>query len=460
VIRTGPHEDRALGFVARGALRAADRGEPRRRLRGKLNLFQTMVLRWRELHPYVAVHVVTVVHRLEAARLKETIGACLEAGGLARITLDQRSKRFEFGPGPAVIELAVLAAGDDSQVVTRTEIERQLNAPFPSEGTFTPFRFFVIDSGTSFALGIAYDHFIAGGDSIAVLLEEILVAYAADASSAATAWTPRRYPKTYRSLFLRDLGFAVRGLPRLRSMAQSCRRSMRTPCRTEMPATNGFLCFRISERELARLIAAAKAWGVTMNDLVLAMLLRALDPVVGSRSEGRPEIGVASIVNLRREFESDAHDTFGLFLASLRISHAVPAGIGLRKLAAEIHTETDRIKREKLYLQTLVALGWTALAWRFLDPTRRRRYFSKHYPIWAGVTSLNIDSLWSGRATSVAPIDYTRAVPTGTLAPLAFAITTFRGAMQIGVSHRIADVDAETARRVAERLLDQIRTFD
>ncbi|HZI82439.1 MAG TPA: hypothetical protein VFF44_00905, partial [Casimicrobiaceae bacterium] len=135
-------------------------------MRGKLNLFQAMVLRWRELHPYVAVHMVGVAQPLEAARLKEYLAERLDAAGLARIALDSRRRRFEFLGGPAIVDLAVLAAREDPREAARAEIERQLNAAFPSEGTFTPFRFFAIDSGPTFDLGLAYDHFIAGGDSI------------------------------------------------------------------------------------------------------------------------------------------------------------------------------------------------------------------------------------------------------------------------------------------------------
>jgi len=461
MIRAGWHDEGAApaGRAAEGAVRVAERPAERRRLRGRLNLFQAMVLRWRELHPYVAVHMVRVAHRLEAARLRETIGTRLEAAGLARIALDARAKRFEFRPGPATVDLAVLQRGEDAEAAARTEIERQLNAAFPPEGTFTPFRFFAVDCGASFAFGIAYDHFIAGGDSIAVLLEALLAAYAAGASGAPGPWTPRRYPKTYAHLFLRDFGYCVRGLPRLSAMAASCRRSTRAPCSTDRPATNGFRSFRLGAGELAALLSTARDWRVTVNDLLLAMLLRALSSVVTRRPADRPELGVASIVNLRREFESDAHELFGLFLASLRIAHPVPAGIELSRLAAEVHAETERIKSEKLYLQTLVGLSFTALAWRFLDHERRRRFLAKHYPIWAGMTSLNIDALWSEHSSSIAPIDYTRAVPTGSLAPLAFAITTFRGSMQIGVSYRIADVSAETALRVANGLLEQIRAL-
>jgi hypothetical protein len=437
-----------------------DAQRPRTRMRGKLNLFQTMVLRWRELHPYVAVHMVRIGHRLETAPLKECIAERLEAAGLARIELDRRRKRFEFRPGPATIELTVLAGGAEPDRVACAEIERQLNGAFPAEGTFTPFRFFAIDAGSTFDLGIAYDHFIAGGDSIAVLLERLVAGYAHDSSGADAPWTPRRYPSTYRRLFLRDLGYSLRGLVRLPAMVASCRRSARAPCRSDRPASNGFLSLRIPEREASALVRTAKAWEVTVNDLLLALLLRALAAVVPRQANhGRSELGVASIVNLRGEFESDANNTFGLFLASLRVSHPVPEGIELKRLADDVHAETARVKKEKLYLQTLLALGWSALAWRFLNPSRRRRFLAKHYPIWAGLTSLNIDALWRERAAFAAPLEYVRAVPTGPLAPMAFAITTFHGAMQVGVSFRIADIDAELASRVATGFLEQIHAL-
>src|SRR5882724_6000906 len=59
------------------------------RLRGKLNLFQATMLRWRELHPYVAVHVVRLTQPLEAARLKRRIEDRLEAARLTGLVLDR-----------------------------------------------------------------------------------------------------------------------------------------------------------------------------------------------------------------------------------------------------------------------------------------------------------------------------------------------------------------------------------
>jgi hypothetical protein len=430
-------------------------------VRGKLNLFQAMMLRWRDLHPYVAVHMVGVAHALDAPRLKAHLEQRLEAAGLTGLSVDHRRKRFEFGGGPAAVELTILPGREDPVEVAREEIERQLNLPFPHEGAFTPFRFFAIDGQAAFQLGLAYDHFIAGGDSIVVLLKKLVAGYPPNPADPAAPWSPRRYPRTYSRLFLHDLGYAVRGLRRLRSMGASCRRSCRAPCRTDLPATNAFLSLRVEPSELAVLLGTAKDWGVTFNDLCLAILLQALARVV-PRHPGttrRNELGVASIVNLRGGFESDPNDTFGQFLASLRVSHPVPPGVELRELATAVHGRTERIKREKLYLQTLLGLAWTGFAWRFLTPERRKRFFAKHYAIWAGMTSLNVDPLWRSGPGSAAPPEYTRAVPTGPLAPMVFAITTFRGAMHLGVSFRTADVSRETAERLATTFLDQTRNL-
>lgn len=424
-------------------------------MQGKLNLFQATMLRWRDLHPYNAVHVVVVRQALEPSRLKTRIETRLETAGLTGLVLDRRRGRFEYRGGPVAVEVTILAGGDDALRTAEREIERQLNLPFPRDGAFLPFRFFAVDAGDSFHLGLAYDHFIAGGDSIAVLLDKLVESYRSDAPATAVPWTPRRYPSTYTRLFLRHAGFAIRGLRRLPSLIAGCRRSCRAPCHTDREATNAFLSHRIAPAHFAILVHTARDCGVTLNDLFLAMLLRSLAPVAPSRKAAhhRKELGVASIMNVRGEFEADAHDTFGQFLASFRVSHPVPPGIDLRELAREIHAETARIKAEKLYLQTLLALGWAALAWRFLKTDRRLRFLAKHYPLWAGVTNIHADPLCRALREGEASPEYLRAVPTGPLAPIVFAITTLGGVMQIGVSFRSADVSRELVEGVATEFL-------
>lgn len=427
-------------------------------MRGKLNAFQVAMLRWRELHPYNAVHVVAVRQALQPERLKASIGRELESVGITGLVLDRRGGRFEYRGGAADVPLSILSGGDDALHVAEREIERQLNLPFPLDGAFLPFRFFAVDAGDFFHLGLVYDHFIAGGDSIAVLLGKLVDSYRLD---AVVPWTPRLYPRTYTRLFLRHAGHAIRGLRRLPELAASARRSCRGPCHAEGEATNAFLSRRIAAADFAPLVHAARDWGVSRTDLFLALLLLALASLGADRgtAQRRRELGVAAIVNVRDEFEAGAAETFGQFLAALRVSHPVPPSIDLRELARAIHTETGRIKTEKLFLQTLLALGWAGLAWRFLSADRRRRFLAKHYPIWAGVTSLDVDTVWPAAARGETATEYMRAVPTGPLAPIVVAITIFGGVMQLGISFRQTDVSRDFAERLAVELVRQIRTL-
>ncbi len=424
-------------------------------MRGKLNLFQATMLRWRELHPYNAVHVVAVGQPLDPGRLEARIASLLESAGLTGLILARRG-RFTYRGGAAKIAVAILAGGDDALHVVEQEIERQLNLPFAGNGAFLPFRFFAVDAGDTFHLGLAYDHFIAGGDSIAVLLGKLVTSYR---SVAPLPWTPRLYPRTYTSLFLRHAGAAIRGLRRLPALAASCRRSRRVPCHAGCDARNAFVAHRIDVAEVAALVRTARDWGVTRNDLFLAMLLLAIAAAGPARSHAdrRRELAVAAIVNVRAEFEADAVDTFGQFLASLRVSHPVPPGIALRELAQAIHAETARIRTEKLYLQTLLALGGVGFAWRLLRADRRPCFLAKHYPLWAGVTGLDVDALWHAPHAGEAVLGYLRAVPTGPLAPIVFAITTFDGAMHLGVSFRRADVSGELVDGVTTEFLRHLR---
>jgi hypothetical protein len=435
---------------------------PHGKLRGKLNLFQAMMLRWRDLHPYIAVHVVHLNQPLVSARLKRRIEGRLEAAGLTGLILDPGRGRFEFRGGPAAIEPTILAGGDHALRVAEQEIERQLNLPFPPDGAFLPFRFFAVEADGSFYFGLAYDHFIAGGDSIAVLLEKLCGDYAAEGTPAATPWAPQRYPRTFSRLFLRHLRRAVAGLPQLALLAASCRRSFRAPCRAGRDPANSFLSARVGHSAFAGVLRTAKAWGVTVNDVFLAALLLALAPVTAERSEARrrKELAVASIVNLRGEFEASAEETFGQFLTSLRVSHPVPPDIGLSQLTREIHAQTALIKERKLYLQTLLALSWVAFAWRFLGRDERQCFLARKYAIWAGITSLNIDSLWVGPHAGAPPAEYLRAVPTGPLAPLVVAATTLGGILQLGFSFRPADISRDTVQRIAAEFIRCIENLE
>jgi hypothetical protein len=179
---------------------------------------------------------------------------------------------------------------------------------------------------------------------------------------------------------------------------------------------------------------------VTFNDLLLASVLRALAPLAleRERQPRRRELAVASIVNIRDDFGAAARAALSPFLASFRVAHSVPAGIGLRELVQAVHAETARVKAQRLDLLSLLALGFSALLWPFLSPDRRARFYVKYHPAWAGVTTLNVNALWGKGDGRDVRFDYLRAAPTGPLCPMVFAVTTVRDVLHVGLSYRTA----------------------
>jgi len=405
----------------------------------KFNLFQRMMLGWRELYPYNAVHVAIVSQALDRARLSGAIAQQLEFLGLTQFRLDRSRLRYEWLGGRQEVELRVLTS-DEPTTLLDAEIVRQLNAAFPKDGRIDPFRFFAVDVGSSFYLGLAYDHIVAGGDSIVRLLRGIVGRYRGEPATPGAidvAVAP-----SYGRLFLRQAGALVLGLGSLSGIAASCRRSFRAEYTAIEDGRNAFVRLRLGPPQQEALVRAAKAWGVTQNDMFMSILLKVVSP-------------------LRRDFGSDAQSAFVPLLASFRVSHPVPDGIGLEELARSVHTESKRIRQGKLYLQTLLALGLAAFEWRYLSERRQQRLFAKHYPVWVGTTPLNAGALWatSGTAGAEAAPEYLRAVSTGPLAPMICAISTTDQAVNVGISYRTAAFDRDTVDGVVANMLLYIKNL-
>jgi hypothetical protein len=347
----------------------------------------------------------------------------------------------------------VTTAPDWTTALTRA-FERHLNTPFVRDGPMNPFRFFVMPVDAGFFLGVAYDHFVAGGDSIIVLLNAIVARYAGNPCSDSPL---HLYPRTHARLFLRHPVAFLCGLRRLPSQVASCRRTMRPRYRRAEDGYNAFTFFRVTPDRYRALRDAAHGWGVTLNDALMALLLLAQEATLPPRDmrKRRHELAVASIVNLRGAHGDDVHATFGQFLSSYRVSHPVPAGITLRELARDVHAATSRIKHEKLFLTTLFAMAADRLIGRWRTLPQRMAVYAKSYPVGAGVSSLNVDALWRSTDGASAPL-YVRGVPTGPLSPIVLAVTTSASGLCAGISYRTTALSQGDVAALRDDLLRRI----
>lgn len=406
-------------------------------MHGKLNSFQKTMLQWNHLHAYNAVHVVRMAGDLDLPRLTGVINGCLAQRGLTHLTLDPQRQTFDYGGGSGELVVRVVTVGSDPLATLAAEMERQLNTAFDLSGDFNPFKFFVVPEAGSFLLGLVYFHAVADAEAILLLLRELVAAYAGT-EARDRAQLLELYPQSYDNLLRHQpqvIGRRLLGLP---AQARRMRSSLRVPASDPGNMKNGLRLFTLGREPLRRLVGTAKAWQVTVNDLLLASLMRSLTPLAGNRTATarRKNISLGCIVNIRKDLGVDSPRTFGLFLGSFMVTHAVPEGISLQQLASELRDQTTAIKRHRLYLGTPWELALARRLLAFFSPNQRKKFYQKNYPLWGGITNMNLNSIWPGGEAAPAP-DYFRAVCTGPVTPLVLSVTTVGDHANIGLTYRI-----------------------
>lgn len=387
------------------------------------------------MHPYVAIHVAQVHGCLQPGKLSTCLKAGLAKAGLSRLKIDVEQQTFEYEAHAADYPLRVVDGGERPMVSLPREMEKELNLPFPFHEPFTPLRFFAVPAGDSFFLGLTYFHPIADAESVVLLFKSLLTFCA---TGDANGLTPLDlYPDPGLLSLRRHPGVLARKALAIPAQVRQMRRSHRPHYADHQDMTNGFSCLTLNAELSASVLAAAKSWKVTVNDLFICLLLKALSPGATSRvrSRRRRLISVGCVTNARADLKLDRARTFGLFLGAFTVSHEVPDVITTRDLAADVRKQTARFKDQKLHLGASIDLVPARLALRFFPREAQKKFFAKTYPVCGGVTNMNLNPLWAPTETG-APMDYLRGVSTGPVTPLALSVTTFRDRIHLGVSYR------------------------
>ncbi len=427
-------------------------------MQGKLNSFQKTMLQWNHLHAYNAVHAVRLTGNLDLVRLTDVINDQLAARGLTQLSLDRQRQTFRYGGGgEGKLVVQVVAAGSDPLSCLAAESERQLNTAFDLSGKFIPFRFFVVPETEAFRLGLVYFHAVADAESIVLLLTELATAYG-ETGGRRGLIPPTLYPRRYDNLLWQQPQVILRRLLGLPAQTRNLRSSVRVPGSDPADLNNGLRLVVLGRDQLRTLVVTAKAWHVTVNDLLLALLLKALTPVAGNQTAGgrRKNLSLGCIVNLRKDLGVDRPHTFGLFLGSFTVTHAVPEGITLQQLSADLCQQTSAIKRHRLYLGTAWELGLARRLLAFFSPAQRKKFYQKNYPLWGGITNMNLNSFRPGGETPPPP-DYFRAVSTGPVTPLVLSATTVGDQANLGLSYRTSVFSVTAIEQIQSSLLEMVK---
>lgn len=424
-------------------------------MNGRLNSFQRTMLQWNEWHPYNAVHVVHVPGPCEEARLRAGLRACFPDRGLGVLTIDRRCARYQYESAAEPIQVESRSVSGEFLEPLQSEMERQLNTPFPRGPRLNPFRFFVLHSESRFLLGIAYFHPVADAEAVARSLKDFSLVYQGAAGGGSLS-PLELYPDSCAHLLGRRFGVLLRKLCSLPAQHRVLRRSHRPRYRDPADFTNGFRLFATAPGSVERLRSVAKGWGATFNDLMLGALMRALAPLAGGRVNHprRRHITLGCIVNTRGDVGLGDRRAFGLSLGSFNVSHPVPEEVGLGELTQAIARQTLALKANRLYLGTPVDLAMGRCALRFFRADRQRTFYQKNHPLMGGVTNMNLNPLWT-EAPSAPLADYFRGVSTGPATPLVLSVTSVADRVNLGLSFRSTVFSSAEIDQVKARLLEQ-----
>ena len=402
---------------------------------GKLNIFQKTMLQWDEMHPYNAVHVVRVPQVLDLPWLSHIIDNEMEQLCLTGLSIDKQRGVFEYRGGPVRNELKRVESGLNIRAVIGKEMEAQLNTSFLDHGMMNPFRFFVIREESAFYLGLVYFHVVAGAESIILLLKHLVSKYLGQ--GPVFSYPLNLYPDGYGKLTPWNSQLLLQKLFNFPSMAANLKKSSKPRYQDFQDQRISVSVFSLNPEDFQALVRTAKRWSITLNDFFLALLLKSLSPLVSKRfsAKRRRLMTLASIVNIRRDLGIDSLKTFGLFLGSFIVSHPVPDEISIERLAREVQQQTLRIKEGKLYLGTPIDLWFGRILVSLQSPDNRKKFYPKNYPLWGGITNMNLTPLWEPRGKEQ-EISYFRAVSTGPITPLVLSITTVKESVNIGLSFR------------------------
>jgi hypothetical protein len=426
-------------------------------MQGRLNAFQLSMLQWNDLHPYNAVHVAQVPGVLDFERLKCAVAVTLERKGLTTFALDPRAGTYEyFGGAAAAVEIKLVSAGAAASPDWAGEIERQLNTRFALAERFSPFRFFVVGKEGSFSLGLVYFHPVADAESIVFLLKDMVEAYRGTGNPDDIS-PVERHPVRRDNLLRHDPGALARKLASLPASIRNMRNTCRPHYRDARDLSNKFTFFSLSPQTLSSMIRAAKSLNVTLNDLFLAVLMQAFSPLAPDRTRAgrRKNLSLGCIVNTRKDLRAEGRRAFGLFLGSFVVHHEAPAGIGLADLAKGIGRQTLEIKQRRLYLGSGLELTFGRLVMGLFSEARRKKLYQKHYPLWGGLTNMNLNILWP-QPEGTRPVDYFRAVSTGPVTPLVVSITTMGAVANIGLTYRPTVFGPQDIERIRASFLEPL----
>lgn len=404
----------------------------------KLNLFARAMQAWDETLPYNAVHSIQINRELDPERIPMIVSRAIEQhSGLSYL--------------PDKITIEHISPTGDIEEDLRSANESQLNQRFDRNHSEPFIRFFILPiDEENFILGLCYYHLIASADSICWLLESIVADYCETAIPHLDT-RPEKRQSSYRWLLLKQAKFFFLWLAGASEFSKKVRAYSRLPRRHREGAKSRVATLSLSATQRAWIRDQTKQTGATFNDVVMGLALHSLakhGPEQASHSR-RNDLAVSSIVNIRQHFGPQKAGTFGLFLAVFSVSLPLKTIDSLGETFQRIHKQTERIKKDRLYLRNLFYVSFGTFWRKFLSKEQQENLNLKSFPLAASITNFFVDR-FQNHLFDLPVSNYWRSVSSSPATPLVISATTFKDCMHLNFIYNDAIYESEEVASIAD----------
>jgi NRPS condensation-like uncharacterized protein len=392
----------------------------------RLNEIQRTMLQWNSLHPYNVVDFVEVLPALSRETLDEAAKRVFGEMDFGIPRPDTDIMHVDFGGPPGSPRTELVAVGAQTKGELEKFLAREMNAPF-DVGRDPAVRLALLEDGSRRIVAMTYQHWVMDGKAAARLFHRILAHALAlprepggveelDTPAIEKVLAPFLGGKELRMRLREGLGGLI---DRTRAFAPPRENAAGSPVSVRVLA--------VPPAALGGLRSIARHNGCTVNDVLLAIVFRAIDGVFPQRIRNpwQRNIAICNIADLRK-LSAELRNKLGVYVAFFstrmdRLPGEFPA------LLAAIKKQTGRGKSERVYLTSLSAFRAVPRLWKLLKPRSLSVLLRTFFRYTAGLSNLRLGEERGADALSGLLHGYTRVCPTGMMLPLIFGVTTSGG---------------------------------
>lgn len=424
----------------------------------RLNTFQTVIRQWEAMHPHNAVQFMQVAGVADLDACEFTWQMTLHELGLGKVSTDGVSYWHEVWDGqpPAPLVQVVESSLEE-------HLAAALNRGFARNADL-PYRPFILQQAESFYMGIVYRQWVADSVSVRLLMREWFL----------RIFEPHR---ARRKLVTLIGGSRARG-PRLgNSPARLLRvgveaakwlseaRRLRQPPSLEesggplagSPPPANVLNVSLRLHPLPHslingLLTCARVEGVTFNDLILAVLARALHEVCPASDPARQDLALATSVDLRPYVPADLSEAFGSLLTYPAIVCPGEKLGNFRSLLLHIARQNHALKNFRELAIRITLMRMAAWRTRRLCGAAMLEFYRRRAPLMGASTNVNMNRSWAAAHHPHPILGYHRLSSPSPAMPVVLSATTLGNTCNLALTWRPALLPGDRAESLLQHV--------